>query len=103
MSGRLKKLLEFHAADPKDPFCAYGIALEHAKAKRMEEAIDWLERTIEIDARYSYAYYQMAKLLAEKGDTAAARDVLRTGMAAAQASGDQHARSEMEGLLESLG
>ncbi len=102
MSERLKKLLEFHAADPKDPFCTYGIAIEHSKAKRIDEAIQWLDRTIETDSRYAYAYYQKGRLLAERGDTAAAKEVLTIGMAAAQAAGDEHARSEMESLLESF-
>lgn len=103
MSDRLTKLEKLHAGDPKDPFLTYGIALEHGKAGRYDDAIAWLDKTLANDVGYAYAYFQKAKMLEQKGDTDAARAVLRVGMPAARAAGDAHAAEEMMGFLESLG
>jgi len=102
MSPRLTQLNKLFAADPKDPFLTYGIALEHSKAGQADEAIAWLDRTLVLDSKYCYAYFQKAKMLDEKGETDAARDILKTGMHAAQAAGDAHAASEMLTLMESF-
>ena len=102
MSPRLTQLQKLHAADPRDPFLTYGIALEFGKAGQFDEAITWLDKTLEADAKYCYAYFQKAKMLEEKGETPSAIAVLRNGMQAAQAAGDGHAASEMMQLLESM-
>ena len=102
MTDRLAQLEKLHAADPNDPFCTYGIALEHAKAGRHADALSWLDKTLVIDPKYCYAYYQKAKVLSDRGDDAAAKDVLKVGMKAATDAGDAHAHSEMLTLLESL-
>ncbi|MCC7409451.1 MAG: hypothetical protein IT442_15410 [Phycisphaeraceae bacterium] len=102
MTGRLEQLIKLHQLDPKDPFCPYGIALEHAKAGRADEALQWLDKTIELDAGYCYAYYQKGKILAERGREGEARGVLEVGLRAAQQAKDGHAASEIEGLMDSL-
>jgi len=104
-SDRLTQLLKLHQADPADPFCTYGIALEHAKTGRHDEAIHWLDLTLKNDAGYCYAYFQKAKALSEKGEADAARQVLTDGIAAATRIGtgeSLHAAEEMRGLMESL-
>ena len=102
MSTRLEQLTQLHQADPTDPFCTYGIALEHAKASDRDEAIQWLDKTLELDAHYCYAFYQKARILFEHGDTEGARNVLESGMAAARSCNDEHALSEMDELLQTL-
>lgn len=102
MSPRLAQLQKLHAADPRDPFLTYGIALEHAKAGSHDEAITWLDATLAIDRLYCYAYFQKAKMLDEKGENDAAKAVLQEGMKAAKEAGDEHAASEIATLLESM-
>ncbi len=102
MSDRLAQLLKLHEADPVDPFCTYAIGLEYAKAGRHDEALAWLDKTIGLDDRYCYAYFQKARLLIERGDEATARQVLQDGMQAARAAGDEHAYGELAGLLQTL-
>jgi tetratricopeptide (TPR) repeat protein len=102
MPARLQQLLQLHQADPQDPFCAYGIAMEHAKQGQLGQAIEWLDKTLAIDARYCYAYYQKARLRAEQGSIVAAREALGQGMAIAKQTGDDHAYHEMAELLASL-
>lgn len=100
--SRLDQLQKLHQADPRDAFLTYGIALEHAKVQRFTDAIVWLDKTLEIDPHYCYAFFQKAKMLSEKGDEDAARQVLRVGMEVATKVGDTHAREEMGTLLESM-
>jgi tetratricopeptide (TPR) repeat protein len=102
MSDRIAQLESLHRADPKDPFCTYGIAMEHAKAERHEEALAWLDKTLALDPRYCYAYYHKAKVLTELGRSAEARTILQTGLAAALEAHDTHAHGEMTTLLEAL-
>ena len=105
MSTRLEQLTRLHAADPQDPFCSYGIALEHAKAGDADNAIVWLDKTLAVDAAYCYAYYQKAKMLLAKGDEAGARRVLQNGMMVALRANTpdaRHAHEEMGALLETL-
>jgi tetratricopeptide (TPR) repeat protein len=102
---RLAQLMKLHQADPADPFCTYGIALEHAKGSRYDEALTWLDRTLTIDPGYCYAYFQKAKALSAKGDEPGARQVLETGIATATRIGTAeslHAAEEMRGLMASL-
>lgn len=105
MPTRLEQLTKMHAADPGDPFCTYGIALEYAKVGQVDEAIQWLDKTLAVDGNYGYAYFQKAKMLLEKGQEAAARQVLNTGIATARKHGTPdslHAAEEMTTLLESV-
>lgn len=102
MSDRLQQLTGLHRADPTDPFCTYGIAMEYQKVGRHDEAVDWLKKTLEIDGNYCYAFYHMAKILSDSGDDDEARRVLGNGIQTAAGCGDEHALGEMRELLELL-
>jgi tetratricopeptide (TPR) repeat protein len=102
MTDRMAQLERLHQADPKDPFCTYGIALEHAKAERHEQALAWLDKTLALDPHYCYAFYQKAKVLSELGRAHDARAILATGLTAALAARDTHAHGEMTTLLATL-
>jgi len=105
MSTRLEQLTKLHAADPNDPFCTYGIALEHAKTQNFDEAVRWLDKTLAADPQYCYAYFQKAKMFIEQGEEDRAREVLRTGIGVARKAGNAdaaHAAEEMGALLESI-
>ncbi len=103
MSDRLEQLVRFFEADPNDAFTAYAIALEHGKAERTDEALQWLDRTIALDADFAYAYFQKAKRLIGRGQTEQARAELQAGIAAAERSGDEKAQRELSELLNTLG
>ena len=97
--SQLKNLLE---KDPRDAFCMYGIAMEHAKYQRLEEAIAWFNQTIETDPSYSYAWYHKAKCQDLNGDTERACETLREGIKNATDAGDCHAAEEMSDLHNEL-
>ena len=96
---QLHKLLE---RTPSDPFLLYGIALEHKKADEGRAAIEWLDKTLAIDAKYCYAYYQKGQILESLGETEAARQTYQAGVKAAREAGDGHAQGEIQGALDLL-
>ena len=52
---------------------------------------------------YVAAYFQYGQFLARVGRTEEARSTLTAGIAVAERTGDEHARSEMEAALADLG
>lgn len=103
--SRLDQLLKLHKLDPQDPFCTYGIALEHAKAQDFNTALQWLDKTLAIDPNYAYAYFQKAKMFIEQGEEDRARQVLREGIENAKKTGTPdslHGAEEMAALMQSI-
>ena len=61
--ARLEQLHRILERTPNDPFLTYGIALEHKNAGEPQVALEWLDKTLALDARYCYAYYQKGQVL----------------------------------------
>jgi tetratricopeptide (TPR) repeat protein len=101
--SRLEQLHKLLARTPADPFLLYGIALEHKKAQQHEQAVEFLDRTIAVDAKYCYAYYQKGQVLEQMDRPDDAKAAYRAGIAAARAAGDGHAQGELQGALDLLG
>jgi tetratricopeptide (TPR) repeat protein len=99
---RLTQLRNLLESDPHDAFCMYGIAMEHAKTGRHQEAIAWFDRTIETDPAYCYAWYHKARCQFDAGEQHSAAQTLENGIKQAQDLGDQHAVDEMGELLQSM-
>jgi tetratricopeptide (TPR) repeat protein len=102
VSPRLSQLLTMLEKEPNDAFLLYGVAMEHKKAGRLDEAIEYLDRTIAADALYCYAFYQKGQVQEQQGDTKAARQAYELGITAAMKKGDAHAKSELETALAML-
>ena len=96
--SRLEQLEKLYAVDPQDADLPYMIALEHGKAGDTAEALSWLDKTIELNANYHYAYFQKAKLLDDDGEIDEAVAVLDQGIALATAAGDAKALGELQEL-----
>jgi cytochrome c-type biogenesis protein CcmH/NrfG len=101
--SRRQVLEEFVAKKPGDPFSRYGLAMECMNSGDTAAANDHFRALLLQNADYVPAYLMFAQMLARESRNAEARQVLSTGMAAAETKGDQHARSEMETLLNELG
>jgi len=99
---RLQQLLAMLEKEPGDAFCLYGVAQEHARADRHDEALGWYDRTIAADPGYCYAYFHKARSLEALGRVPEAIATLRAGAAEADRCGDRHARSEIGGYLDEL-
>ncbi len=95
----LHRLLE---ADPRDTFCLYGIAQEHARRGDVVNACAFYDRVIEIEPTHAYAFFHKAKALEAAGRVDAALETLRLGLAAAKALKDPKAINELAGYLDEL-
>ena len=100
--GRLEQLQKMLEREPNDTFLLYGLALEHKKAGRFDEALGGLQRVTEIDPGYCYAYHQRGLIHEARGDVAAAKQAYEEGIAAATKKGDAHARDEITAALAML-
>ncbi len=96
---QLERLL---ALEPDDAFLIYGIAQEHLKAERYDDAIEWFDRTIAADPDHCYAFFFKARALDERGSKAEALSVCDAGIDNARRIGDGKALSELSGLREEI-
>ena len=99
---RMQQLLRLLEREPNDAFLLYGLALEHKKANDLNAAIEYLNRVIQVDPGYCYAYHQRGLAYESLGDLESARRSYREGIEAAARKGDAHARSEIEGALSMI-
>lgn len=100
--SRRVALEEFLAANPKDAFARYGLAMECASQDDAQAAIENFEKLLAENPNYVAGYFQYGQLLARLSRTADARRTFGHGIEAARRSGDQHASSEMEAALAQL-
>jgi predicted Zn-dependent protease len=98
-----RELLEgFVAKKPDDAFSRYGLAMECMNSGDSAAADQHFRALLERNADYIPAYLMYGQLLARENRAPEARQVLTNGIAAASKAGNQHARSEMETLLNDL-
>ena len=99
---RRQKLEEFLAKNPNDAFTLYGIALECINSGDLSSAESHFRSLLQSNPDYVPGYQMYAQTLAQQDRRDEARSILTRGIDAATRSGNQHARSEMEGLLAEL-
>ena len=99
---RREKLEEFLAQNPNDVFSRYGTALECVREGDLAAAEAHFRALIQNNPDYVPGYQMYAQTLAQNERTEDAKAILAQGIQAAIRQGNQHARSEMEGLLETL-
>jgi thioredoxin-like negative regulator of GroEL len=99
---RREMLEEFVAKKPDDAFSRYGLAMECMNGGDMAAADTHFRALLERNADYVPAYLMFAQFLARQSRAEEAKQVLTTGITAAEKKRDDHARSEMETLLNDL-
>lgn len=99
---RRAMLEEFVAKKPEDAFARYGLAMECMNTGDAAAADEHFRALLGRNADYVPAYLMYAQFLVRESRTKDARDILSSGMAAAERKGDHHARSEMETLLTNI-
>jgi tetratricopeptide (TPR) repeat protein len=100
---RIAMLTEILAGNPTDAFARYGLAMEHSKAGQTEAALAEFAKLLEQHPDYTPGYFMAAQTLAQAGRNDEARKMLQDGIAYALRTGNQHAQSEMQAMLEELG
>jgi predicted Zn-dependent protease len=95
-------LKEILALDPRNSFARYGIAMELVGLNQVEEALAEFNKILELDPDYTAAYFMSAQTLAANGRPQEAIVRLEAGIACAARAGNQHAKSEMQAMLDEL-
>jgi tetratricopeptide (TPR) repeat protein len=88
--------------DPTNAFARYGLAMEHLAHGNPDLALAEFARVIEFNPDYVPAFQMSAQTLARQHRTTEAIPLLQQGLAAAQRTGNAHAASEMQALLDDL-
>ena len=99
---KLAGLKEILALDAKNSFARYGLAMELASRGETEAALGEFDTLLASDPGYTAGYFMAAQTLAAAGRTLEAIERLKTGIASARQSGNQHALSEMQTMLDEL-
>jgi len=99
---KVAMLNEILAQDPANAFARYGLAMEYAGQGETEAALSEFTRLLEENPDYTAGYFMAAQTLAkaERADEAKVR--LTQGIASARRTGNQHALSEMQAMLDEL-
>jgi tetratricopeptide (TPR) repeat protein len=99
---RVAMLKEILADNPNDLFAHYGLAMEYANAGDTAAALAEYEKIVAMDPNYVPAYQMGGQLLLNLRRDEEARQWFDKGIEAARRTGNQHAESEMQGILETL-
>ncbi len=99
---KIAALKEILALDAKNSFARYGIAMELANRGETEAAIDEFDTLLKGDPDYTAGYFMGAQTLVKAGRTDEAIERLKAGIGCAARSGNSHALSEMQGMLDEL-
>lgn len=101
-TDKIAGLKEILALDPKNSFARYGIAMELANRGEVDAALKEFDVLIEQNPDYVAAYFMSAQTLAKAERNAEAVEKLKAGIACAARTGNRHALSEMQGMLDEL-
>ena len=100
---RIAMLNEILQQSPNDAFARYGLAMEYSNQGETQRALDEFGKLLAANPDYTPGYFMCAQTLAQAGRTDEAKTKLRDGIASAQRTGNGHAQSEMEAMLDELG
>jgi predicted Zn-dependent protease len=101
-TDKIAGLKEILALDGKNSFARYGIAMELAGRGEINEALKEFDTLLENDPDYTAGYFMSAQTLANTGRTSEAIERLKSGISCAARSGNRHALSEMQSMLDEL-
>jgi len=100
--SRAAALKEILAANPDDAFARYALGLEYAGAGETDAALAEFQRLLASHPDYTNGYFMAAQTLARVDRSDEARAMLQQGIECARRTRNQHALSEMEGMLDEL-
>ena len=99
---KITALREILALDAKNSFARYGVAMELAGRGEVAEALAEFDTLLKTDPDYTAVYFMAAQTLANAGRNAEAIERLKLGIGSAARSGNRHALSEMQAMLDEL-
>lgn len=93
---------EILAQNPEDAFTRYGLAMEYRGRGDNVLALAEFDELHRRNPDYVPAYQMAAQVLIASGKQGEAERRLNAGIDAAQRTGNRHALSEMQGMLDEL-
>jgi len=99
---KIAALREILALDAKNSFARYGVAMELAGRGEPGEAMEEFDILLRNDPDYTAGYFMAAQTLAKAGRNGEAAERLKAGIGCAARSGNGHALSEMQAMLDEL-
>jgi predicted Zn-dependent protease len=101
-TDKIAGLKEILALDAKNSFARYGIAMELANRGETDAAISEFNTLLTNDPDYTAGYFMAAQTLAKAERAPEAIERLKAGISCAARTGNRHALSEMQGMLDEL-
>lgn len=99
---KIAVLREILAKDPGHSFARYGVAMELASRGETSASLEEFDTLLKNDPGYTAGYFMAAQTLVAAGRNAEAIERLKAGIDSAARSGNQHAQSEMQAMLDEL-
>lgn len=99
---RIAALNEVLTENPKDAFARYGLAMEYSKQGDLDRALAEFSILLENHPDYTAGYFMAAQSLVRAERTVEAKKMLAEGIVSARRTGNLHAQSEMEEMLDDL-
>jgi predicted Zn-dependent protease len=100
---KLAGLREILALDAKNSFARYGVAMELAARGETAAALEEFDTLLKDDPDYTAGYFMAAQTLVKAGRNGEAAERLTAGIGCAARSGNRHAMSEMQAMLDEIG
>jgi len=100
--GRVAALKQTLEANPDDAFARYALGLEYSGSGDTDAALAEFQRLLASHPDYTNGYFMAAQTLIRADRIDEARAMLQNGMECARRTRNQHALSEMEGMLDEL-
>ena len=100
---RIAALNDILNETPKDGFARYGLAMEYSKQGDFDRALAEFSILLENNPYYTAGYFMAAQTLVRAERVEDAKTMLQDGITSARRTGNLHAQTEMEAMLEELG
>jgi len=101
-AARINHLQQLLEQEPRNTFARYALGMELVSSGQTDLAIAEFRALLEVDADYANAWFMGAQALHNAGRTPQAIEWLHNGIATATRTGQRHAESEMQSMLEEL-
>ena len=99
---KIAMLSEILTQNPADAFARYGLAMEYAAQGHLDTSIAEFNTLLDSHPDYTPGYFMCAQTLIKAGRTEDAKKRLEQGIHSARQTGNQHALSEMQAVLDDL-
>ena len=99
---KIAGLKEILIIDPKNTFARYGLAIEYVNRGEIETGLAEFETLLSANPDYTAGYFMAAQTLSAAGRKAEAMERLKAGIGCAARTGNRHALSEMQAMLDVL-